>query len=161
MSMLDHRNTYPANTPLKVLSTVRHGTVINAPRYLGASVNSTGSSPITRKASTSSVTTIVPTSAAIADAVRPLTASAVISAPNSLVKLIASRLTTNCSAPKWRNSVALCRARTYPMQKDMAGATVPLRKHVAFQPSYIFDNYRARGLRDVKYLQFGLIVSTR
>jgi len=43
----------------------------------------------------------------------------------------------------------------------MAGATVPLRKHVAFQPSYIFDNYRARGLRDVKYLQFGLIVSTK
>src|SRR5678815_1187081 len=87
MSMLDDRNTYPANTPQKVLSTVRHGTVINAPRYFGASVNSTGSRPITRKASISSVTTIVPTSAAIADAVRPLTASAVISAPNSLVKL--------------------------------------------------------------------------
>src|SRR5678816_4623061 len=50
MSMLDDRNTYPANTPQNVLRTVRHGTVINAPRYLGASVNSTGSSPITRKA---------------------------------------------------------------------------------------------------------------
>jgi len=43
----------------------------------------------------------------------------------------------------------------------MAGATVPLLKHVSFQPSYIRDNYRVRGLRDVNYLQFGLIVSTK
>jgi hypothetical protein len=43
----------------------------------------------------------------------------------------------------------------------MAGATVPLVKHVSFQPSYIWDNYRIRGLRDVNYLQFGLIVSTK
>jgi hypothetical protein len=43
----------------------------------------------------------------------------------------------------------------------MAGATVPLRKHVSFQPAYIWDNYRIRGLRDVNYLQFGLIVSTK
>jgi hypothetical protein len=43
----------------------------------------------------------------------------------------------------------------------MAGATVPLVKHVAFQPSYIWDNYRNRGLRDVNYLQFGVIVNTK
>jgi hypothetical protein len=43
----------------------------------------------------------------------------------------------------------------------MAGATVPLLKHVSFQPSYVRDNYRVRGLRDVNYLQFGLIVSTK
>ena len=43
----------------------------------------------------------------------------------------------------------------------MAGATVPLLKHVSFQPSYIRDNYRVRGLRDVNYLQFGLIVNTK
>ena len=43
----------------------------------------------------------------------------------------------------------------------MAGATVPLLKHVLFQPSYVRDNYRARGVRDVNYLQFGLIVSTK
>jgi hypothetical protein len=43
----------------------------------------------------------------------------------------------------------------------MAGATVPLLKHVSFQPSYIHDDYRVRGLRDVNYLQFGLIVSTK
>jgi hypothetical protein len=43
----------------------------------------------------------------------------------------------------------------------MAGATVPLLKHVSFQPAYIRDNYRVRGLRDVNYLQFGVIVSTK
>jgi hypothetical protein len=43
----------------------------------------------------------------------------------------------------------------------MAGATVPLRQHVSFQPAYIWDNYRVRGLRDVNYLQFGLIVSAK
>jgi Protein of unknown function (DUF2490) len=43
----------------------------------------------------------------------------------------------------------------------MAGATVPLLNHVSFQPSYVRDNYRVRGLRDVNYLQFGLIVSTK
>jgi Protein of unknown function (DUF2490) len=43
----------------------------------------------------------------------------------------------------------------------MAGATVPLLKHVSFQPAYIWDHYRVRGLRDVNYLQFGLIVSTK
>jgi Protein of unknown function (DUF2490) len=43
----------------------------------------------------------------------------------------------------------------------MAGATVPLLRHVSFQPAYIRDIYRVRGLRDVNYLQFGLIVSTK
>jgi hypothetical protein len=43
----------------------------------------------------------------------------------------------------------------------MAGATVPLLKHVSFQPSYIRDIYRIQGLRNVNYLQFGLIVSTK
>ena len=39
--------------------------------------------------------------------------------------------------------------------------TLPLAKHVSFQPSYIWENNRVPGLRDVNYLQFGLIVSTR
>ena len=41
------------------------------------------------------------------------------------------------------------------------GVTVPIEKRVSFQPSYIWDDNRVRGLRDVSYLQFGLIVSTR
>ena len=43
----------------------------------------------------------------------------------------------------------------------IAGVTLPLVKHVSFQPSYIWENNRVPGLRDVNYLQFGLIVNTR
>ncbi len=42
-----------------------------------------------------------------------------------------------------------------------AGVTLPLEKRVSFQPSYIWENNRVRGLRDINYLQFGLIVSTK
>ena len=40
-----------------------------------------------------------------------------------------------------------------------AGATLPLQKHVSFQPAYIWD--RNRGAKDIHYLQFGVIVSAR
>jgi hypothetical protein len=43
----------------------------------------------------------------------------------------------------------------------IAGVTLPLAKRVSFQPSYIWENNRVRGLRDINYLQFGLIVNTR
>jgi len=43
----------------------------------------------------------------------------------------------------------------------IAGVTLPLVKHLSFQPSYIWENNRVRGLRDVNYLQFGLIVSPK
>jgi len=43
----------------------------------------------------------------------------------------------------------------------MVGTTLPLLRHVSFQPSYVRDNYRVQGPRDVNYLQFGLIVSTK
>jgi hypothetical protein len=49
----ERQEEIPGEHPQKVLSTVRHGTVIRAPRYLGARVNSTGSRPITRNASIS------------------------------------------------------------------------------------------------------------
>ena len=42
-----------------------------------------------------------------------------------------------------------------------AGVTLPLQKQVSFQPSYIWEHNRVRGLRDVNYLQFGLIVTTK
>jgi hypothetical protein len=42
-----------------------------------------------------------------------------------------------------------------------AGVTVPLDKRVSFQPSYIWDDNRVRGLKDMSYLQFGVIVKTR
>ena len=43
----------------------------------------------------------------------------------------------------------------------IAGVTLPLVKHVSFQPSYIWEHNRVPGLRDINYLQFGLIVSTK
>ena len=42
-----------------------------------------------------------------------------------------------------------------------AGVTLPLDKRVSFQPSYIWDDNRVRGLKDMSYLQFGVIVSTK
>jgi len=39
------------------------------------------------------------------------------------------------------------------------GVTLPLMKQVAFQPSYLWE--RSDGLKDVNYLLFGLIVSTK
>ena len=42
-----------------------------------------------------------------------------------------------------------------------AGMTMPVQKHVSFQPSYIWEDNRIRGMKDVSYLQFGVIVSTR
>ena len=40
-----------------------------------------------------------------------------------------------------------------------AGVTLPLMKQVAVQPSYLWE--RSDGLKDVNYLLFGLIVSTK
>jgi Protein of unknown function (DUF2490) len=39
------------------------------------------------------------------------------------------------------------------------GVTVPLRKDVSFQPSYMWEG--TQGIKDVKYLMFGLIFRTR
>ena len=35
------------------------------------------------------------------------------------------------------------------------GVTVPIEKHVSFQPSYMWEN--TNGIKDVRYLMFGLI----
>jgi len=39
------------------------------------------------------------------------------------------------------------------------GVTVPLTKQVAFQPSYLWEN--TRGLRNINYVMFGVIVSAK
>ena len=39
------------------------------------------------------------------------------------------------------------------------GVTVPLNKHVSFEPSYLWE--RSDGLKDINYLLFGLIVNTK
>ena len=43
----------------------------------------------------------------------------------------------------------------------IGGVTLPLLKHVSLQPSYIWEHNRVRGLRDINYLQLGVIVSTK
>ena len=35
------------------------------------------------------------------------------------------------------------------------GVTVPIEKHVSFQPSYMWEN--TNGIKDLRYLMFGLI----
>jgi Protein of unknown function (DUF2490) len=40
-----------------------------------------------------------------------------------------------------------------------AGVTLPLMKQVSFQPSYLWE--KSDGLKDINYLLFGLIVSTK
>ena len=101
-----------------------------AARYFGARVNSTGSRPITRSASISSVTTMVPISAEMADADRPLTLRAVMSGPSSLVKLIATKFTTNSTAPNLRSSEAPCSASMNPVHSAimpvMGSALAPI-----------------------------------
>jgi hypothetical protein len=39
--------------------------------------------------------------------------------------------------------------------------TLPIEKRVSLQPAYIWESNRVLGVRDVNYLQLGVIVSTR
>jgi hypothetical protein len=41
------------------------------------------------------------------------------------------------------------------------GVTLPITTHAAFQPSYIWEHNKVRGLRDISYLQFGLTINTK
>ena len=42
-----------------------------------------------------------------------------------------------------------------------AGVTLPLQKGVSLQPSYMWESNRIQGLRDINYVQLGVIISTR
>ena len=83
-----------------------------------------------RNASISSVTTMVPISAEIADPERPLTTMAVNSGPSSRVKAITTISTTSCMAPNWLSSEALWMARMDPPQAatmaTMGSASTPM-----------------------------------
>src|SRR6267378_8168826 len=73
----------PAQIPQTFDAMLKHGTMISAAKYFGARTNSMGSNAMTRRASISSVTLMLPISAANADPERPLTAMAVKSGPSS------------------------------------------------------------------------------
>jgi hypothetical protein len=116
--------------PKKFETIVRQGTATRAARYFGASTNSTGSNAITLSASISSVTVIVPISAAKAEPERPLTAIAVSSGPISRVKPTATRSTTKRKAPNRRSSDAPCMAKMNPehiaRRATMGNALTPM-----------------------------------
>ena len=42
-----------------------------------------------------------------------------------------------------------------------SGVTVPVEKRVSFQPSYVRDDNRTRGVRDINYLMFALIATAK
>ena len=71
-------------------------------------------------ASISSVTLIVPISAAKAEPERPITTIAVINGPSSRVIEIATAFATKVMAPNFRSSYALCSARISPMKNVMS-----------------------------------------
>ena len=53
---------------------------------------------------------------------------------------------------EWRNN-------EWNRERLWSGVTLPLQKHVSFQPSYMWE--RSDGSKDVHYLLLGLVVSTR
>jgi hypothetical protein len=87
-------NIHPAKMPQTFAKMLRQGIMINAATNLGGRINSMGSNAITRRASISSVTFIVPISAENAEPERPLTAIAVSKGPSSRVKPTATRSMT-------------------------------------------------------------------
>src|SRR6266850_2305895 len=128
--VLKNMNNPPAKMPQTFDTMLRQGTLTSAARYFGAKMNSTGSSAMTRRESSSSVTFMVPISAAKAEPDLPLTAMAVSSGPSSRVKPTATRSITYCIAPKRRSSDAPCIARMNPVQiaikETMGIASTPI-----------------------------------
>ena len=93
----------PGDAPLGPYSAAytydAHGSMTAIARNFGTTKKATGSSAMVFSASSSSVTRMVPISAAKAEPDLPITTIAVTSGPNSRVMEIATRLGTNCMAP--------------------------------------------------------------
>ena len=86
---------HPPITPMKSAQIVRHGTITSIARNFGATRKATGRRAMVFSASTSSVTFMVPISAANAEPDRPITMMAVISGPNSRTIEMATASATN------------------------------------------------------------------
>ena len=83
---------------------VRHGSITIMARNFGVTRKWIGLIAMVSSASISSVTFIVPISAAKAEPERPMTTIAVISGPSSRVIEIATALATKFKAPNLRSS---------------------------------------------------------
>src|ERR1035438_8195856 len=110
-------NRQPPRTPMKSDQTARQGIMTAMARNFGTTRNATGSRAMVSSASSSSVTRIVPISAAKAEPDRPMTTIAVISGPSSRVMEMDTRLATNCMAPRRCNWYAPCNAMMTPTKK--------------------------------------------
>ena len=113
-------NSAPPKIPIEFAQIVRHGSITIMAMNFGATRNDTGLIAIVCSASISSVTFIVPISAANAEPERPMTTIAVISGPSSRVIEIATAVATRSIAPNLRNSYALCSARINPIKNVMS-----------------------------------------
>jgi hypothetical protein len=89
---------------MKFAQMVRQGSMTIMARNFGVTKKWMGLTAMVSSASISSVTFIVPISAANADPDRPITTMAVIKGPSSRVIEIATALATKLIAPNFRNS---------------------------------------------------------
>ncbi len=96
-------NKLPPKTPIKSAQMARQGNITAIARNLGMTRKAIGSSAMVSSASNSSVTRMVPISAAKAEPDLPITTIAVIRGPSSRVMEMATRLDTNCMAPNLCN----------------------------------------------------------
>ena len=90
--------------PIEFAQIVRHGSIIIMATNFGVTRKWIGSIAMVSSASISSVTFMVPISAANADPDLPITTMAVINGPSSLVIEMATALATMLIAPNFRSS---------------------------------------------------------
>src|SRR6267143_1632759 len=102
--------------PIKFAQIVRQGSITIMARNFGVTRKWIGLIAIVSSASISSVTFMVPISAAKAEPERPITTMAVINGPSSLDIDNATALGTMFMAPNLLSSYALCNARIKPMK---------------------------------------------
>src|SRR5271165_1138373 len=90
----------PPKTPMKLAQMVRHGSMTIMAINFGATRKWTGLMAMVSSASISSLTFMVPSSAATAEPERPITTMAVMSGPSSRDMEMATALATKVMAPK-------------------------------------------------------------
>ena len=123
--------TSPPSSANALVSTVSAGTTATAASTRGTTRKRTGSRPIVESASISSLTFIVPISAANAEPERAVSRIAAISGPSSRSIEIPSRSATKISAPKRCIGIAPWKARIRPSRKPTSAtigtAPIPAR----------------------------------
>ena len=124
----------PPSRPIRSANSVSSGVISSAAMIRGATRKRTGSRPIVVSASTSSLTFIVPISAANAAPERPASRIAVISGPSSRSIASPTRSATKISAPNLRIGTADWKARITPSRNEISAtigsASAPTRSQI-------------------------------